>query len=154
MTGNVIGINARRRPIGTFRAVSCRDGASLERDGQPYYELNHLDTADGRPLCEIRFTDGLWLLADPMQDLVSGFVLDYDPRRVYLAHSYGPTWNGWATPVIERGVVQQLLDALDEPHRWGGTPVWVGDDDSHFSPREDGLYDTRFLGWTFRRVDL
>lgn len=94
MTDNIIGIHARRRPTGTFRAVSCRDGSSLDRDGQPYYDLNHFDTSDCHPLCEVRFADGMWLLADPAQDLVPGFVLDYDPTRVYLAHSYGPTWNG------------------------------------------------------------
>lgn len=49
--------------------------------------------------------------------------------------------------------MQELLDALDEPHRWDGDAVWVGDDDSPFAPREDGLYDTQFLGWTFRQVD-
>lgn len=153
MTDNVIGIDARRRPIGTFRAVSCRDGASLERNGQPYFELNHLDTADGRPLCEVVFEDGVWLLAEPTHDLIPGFVLDYDPKRVYLAHSYGPTWNGWATPVIERSVVQDLLDDLGEPHHWSGGAVWVGDDESPFTPRADGLYDTQYLGWTFRQVD-
>ncbi len=153
MTDNIIGIHARRRPTGTCRAVSCRDGSSLDRNGQPYYDLSHLDTSDCHPLCEVRFADGMWLLADPAQDLVPGFVLDYDPTRVYLAHSYGQTWNGWATPVIERSVVQELLDALDEPHRWDGDAVWVGDDDSPFAPREDGLYDTQFLGWTFGQLD-
>lgn len=151
---NVIGINARRRPIGTFRAVSCRDGASLERHCQPYYELNHLDTADGRPLCEVLFADGVWLLANPTLDVVPGFFVDSDPDRVYPARSYGPTWNGWATPVIERGVLQHLLDDLDEPHKWVGSSLWVADDDKPFEPREDGLYDTHFLGWTFRPVDV
>lgn len=72
---NPIPINSRRAPLGTFHAVGCRDGASLERDGQPYYELNHLDTADGRPLCEVLFADGMWPLADPTKDLMPTQIL-------------------------------------------------------------------------------
>lgn len=70
MQKNVVPISTRpRRPIGTFHAVGCRDAASLERDGQAYYQTNDLDTADGRPLCEVQFADGTWLLADPTRDL-------------------------------------------------------------------------------------
>lgn len=67
--GNVTPISSPRAPLGTFHAVGCRDGASLERDGQPYFEMNPLDTTDGRPLCEVLFADGMWLLADPTKDL-------------------------------------------------------------------------------------
>ena len=52
---NVIPINSLRRPIGTFRAVGCRDASSLERDGQRYVAINQLATSDGRPLCEVQF---------------------------------------------------------------------------------------------------
>ena len=70
MSGNnVTPINSPRTPLGTFHAVGCRDGASLERDGQPYYEMNPLDTADGRPRGEVLFADGMWFLADPTKDL-------------------------------------------------------------------------------------
>lgn len=51
-----------RRPIGRFHACSTRDGASLGRDGQEYYELNWLDSSD-QPVAEVRFADGMWLLA-------------------------------------------------------------------------------------------
>lgn len=72
MAKNVVPIHSRQQPIGIFRAVGCRDAASLVRDGQPYFELNELATADGRPLVEIKFADGLWLLAGPTLDLVTG----------------------------------------------------------------------------------
>lgn len=58
-----------RQPLGTFHAISVRDAASLERDGQPFYEMNHLETADGRPVAEVLFGDGTWLLVDPTKDL-------------------------------------------------------------------------------------
>lgn len=48
---------------------SCSDAASLQRDGEPYFEMNHLDTADAGPLCEVLLFDGMWLLAAPTTDL-------------------------------------------------------------------------------------
>lgn len=153
VTDNVIQIKRPRRPIGTFHAVGCPDASSLERDGQPYYEYNRLWTADDRPLAEVLFADGLWLLADPTVDLVPGFYLDYDPERVYIARSYGPTWNGWATPVIEREVLTELLVDLEEPHRWDGNAVWIDEDETPFRPCIDGLYDTGTLGWTFSPLE-
>lgn len=57
----------RRQPIGTFQAVSGRDVASIERAGRAFIAFNHLDSADGRPLCEVQFTDGWRLLADPIK---------------------------------------------------------------------------------------
>lgn len=71
MASNVVPIHSRQQPIGTFHAVSCRDAASLARDGQPFLELNAIDTADGRPLVEVRFADGVWMLADPTLDLAN-----------------------------------------------------------------------------------
>lgn len=69
MPDNVTDLHSRQPVLGTFHAVSCRDGASLERDGQPYVAMNMLETSDGRPLCEIQFTDGIWFLANPETDL-------------------------------------------------------------------------------------
>lgn len=62
-------ILSRQQPLGAFHAVSCRDAASLDRDGQPFLALNHVDTADKRPLVEVQFADGAWLLVDPDRDL-------------------------------------------------------------------------------------
>lgn len=146
---DVVPFMSRQQPIGTYRAVSCRDAASLERNGQPYYDYNRLNTRDGRPECEVQFSDGIWLLADPTLDITPGFCLDAAPDRVYLAHTYGEPWNGWATPIIDRFTHSVLLKDCGEEHRWDGTSVWVGDDESPFTPRHDGLYDTCFLGWTF-----
>jgi hypothetical protein len=69
MTRNIVPFRSRQQPLGTFNAVDCRDAASLERDGQPYFAINPLETADGRPLVEIQFSDGMWLLANPVLDL-------------------------------------------------------------------------------------
>ncbi len=129
MTNNVVPIHSRQQPIGTFHAVSCRDAASLERDGQPFYERNDLPTAVGRPLVEIRFADGEWLLADPTVDLVPGFYPEALSDRTFLARSYGEPWNGWATPVVCRNTLADILLAMDVPHRWTGDAVHVEDED-------------------------
>ncbi len=52
------------RPVGVFRAVATRDGNALDRDGQPFFRLNHVfdDLRDG-PFYEIQFGDGVWILA-------------------------------------------------------------------------------------------
>lgn len=62
-------INARKQPLGTYRAISCRDAASLERDGQHYYGLNTLTSRAGEAQVEVQFADGVWVLADPERDL-------------------------------------------------------------------------------------
>lgn len=54
--------------LGTYRALSCRDGESIARDGQPYVEINTL-TTNTRTTYEVRFPDGMWLLAAP-EDLL------------------------------------------------------------------------------------
>jgi hypothetical protein len=50
--------------LGTFQAVSTRDGEALSRNGHPYFEVAEVGV-DGRGerLVEIRFGDGLWMLA-------------------------------------------------------------------------------------------
>jgi len=52
------------QPIGTFHSMSTRDGEAHARDGQLVYESNHKGQ-DGRgaDLFEVRFGDGLWMLA-------------------------------------------------------------------------------------------
>lgn len=141
-----------RQPLGTFNAVSVRDGASLERDDQPFFEMNALDTADGRPLCEVQFGDGAWLLADPTQDLVPAFELDALPDRTFLAVSYGDDWNGRATPIVTRAVLEQMLLDLDEPNIWDGDTVRLGDGE-RLMPFFSGLYDLGTLGWMISKVN-
>lgn len=51
-------------PKGTFHAVSTRDGEALVRDGQEFYDINPRGTDhSGSGLFEIRFGDGVWMLA-------------------------------------------------------------------------------------------
>ena len=57
--------------LGTFQAVSTRDGEALTRHAHPYFAVAEMGV-DGRGdrLFEIRFGDGLWMLATE-SDLVS-----------------------------------------------------------------------------------
>ena len=57
-------VDIPRRPKGVFRAVMTRDGEGLNRDGQPYYQVNYIwtDPRDGA-IYEVLFADGLWMLA-------------------------------------------------------------------------------------------
>jgi hypothetical protein len=46
------------QPVGFFHAVAVRDGASVERDGDPIYALRELNDQ----LFEVLFADGVWML--------------------------------------------------------------------------------------------
>lgn len=51
---------------GVFHAVSTRDGAAVARDGQRFIEARRLPERDpdpDDPLYEVRFEDGVWMLA-------------------------------------------------------------------------------------------
>lgn len=67
----------RSEPIGTFRARVTRDASALERDGEKYFAMNRLEEKHGRPddrpLFEIQFADGVWMLARE-DDLVAGTI--------------------------------------------------------------------------------
>lgn len=67
----------RSEPIGTFRARVTRDAAALERDGEQYFARNRLEERHGRPddrpLYEIQFEDGSWMLVRE-DDLVVGTI--------------------------------------------------------------------------------
>lgn len=69
MPDNGTDLHSRQPGLGVFHAVSCRDYASLQRDGQSYVALNVLETSDGSPECESQFTDGESFLANPETDL-------------------------------------------------------------------------------------
>jgi len=50
--------------LGVFSAVSTRDWTTRSRHGQPFFEANELGVdARGERLFEIRFADGIWILA-------------------------------------------------------------------------------------------
>ena len=50
------------KSLDTFHAVSCRDAASLERDGETYYAINNLRGVEGIEW-EVMFADGQWMIA-------------------------------------------------------------------------------------------
>lgn len=144
-----------RRPVATYRAVTSRDASSTQRDGQPVLEVNRFPTGDGRPEAEVLFADGQWQFCDPERDLVPAFEFDALPDHPFLAVEYGEPWNGWATPVVTRETLADILTALELGHRWEGTTavVDVEDYEDRLEPREDGLYDLRQAGWTVQQVD-
>lgn len=55
----VAGISSK--PIGTFRAITVRDGWAHERDGDPVYSVRALK----ENLVEVLFGDGIWMLCSP-----------------------------------------------------------------------------------------
>lgn len=94
------------------------------------------------------------------------FTIDGWSNR-YDAVSYGEPWNGWATPVVTRETLQQVVAGEDPDGEWmtltfddnGVATLITGDDiESDIDPAElrpdaDGNYDLFELGWTFTRVD-
>ena len=63
------------------------------------------------------------------------------------AAGYDEPWNGWATPVVERTVLAQLVTELGEEAEWDGDRCYL--DGSELCPDEGGRYHLRTLGWTF-----
>ena len=75
----------RSEPIGTFRARVTRDAAALARDGEHYFAMNGVEELhphpDDRPLYEIQFADGVWILARE-DDLVAGTIGSKNRQRL------------------------------------------------------------------------
>ena len=85
-------------------------------------------------------------------------------EHTFDAVGYGPDWNGWATPVVTRATLEDLLSRLDSEHLRG----WVDGEDvlrieyfdgrgvpsmlDQLSPEVDGTYDLGSLAWTFERA--
>lgn len=63
--------------IGYFRARVTRDGEALAGDEQPYFAMHRIEESNPspgeRPLFEIQFADGHWMLVRE-DDLVAGIV--------------------------------------------------------------------------------
>lgn len=78
---------------------------------------------------------------------------------VWTAREFGPLWNGWLTPVVDKATLQDVLVHAEERHQWHGATVelsgWLAEpevdteDRIELNPRADGLYDLGGLGWTF-----
>lgn len=93
------------------------------------------------------------------------FSLEAHVGQSWPALRFGPHWNGWASPVVTRDVLEQVLLASGEPHIWRGEIAWLGTpaadlesvDEPEFwdpiSPEVDGTYNLRSLGWTFVVAD-
>lgn len=92
------------------------------------------------------------------------FSLNDVPALVWPALRFGSLWNGWATPVVTREVLADMLTTICEPHRWVGSDLWLGTPGvdlmpgeqpefwDRISPSADGTYDLGQMGWTFMRV--
>lgn len=50
------------RPVGVFRARATRDAQARERDGMTIMLIKELQ-AEGEPVFEVMFEDGVWILA-------------------------------------------------------------------------------------------
>lgn len=90
------------------------------------------------------------------------FSLDGLPGHVFEALAFGEPWNGWATPIVTREVLEQILAALEVPDslREDGTTIVIGDsrgipsdDDVRLVPLDGDAYDLGLLGWTFVLTD-
>ena len=92
------------------------------------------------------------------------FTLDALPERAWPVEYFGPTWNGWAAPVVTREVLADVLTASGEPHRWEDDVAWLGtpaadlragEEPEYYDPvrpGEDGTYDLGQMGWCFVEV--
>lgn len=91
------------------------------------------------------------------------FALDSWPGLKWRAERFEEPWNGWATPVVTRGVLENLLADISEPGyrpctlRPDGVLVVLREDyddgDYEIEPDADGFYHLAELGWTFDKVD-
>lgn len=87
----------------------------------------------------------------------------FEGARSWPAVRFGEPWNGFATPVVTRETLEDLLKAVGDGYRWEGADVVVwssidlGPDDlpeyeERLSPGRDGLYDLSSLGWVFEQA--
>lgn len=87
----------------------------------------------------------------------------FEGTRSWPAVRFGEPWNGFATPVVIRQTLEDLLEVVGDGYRWEGDDVVVwsaidlGPDDlpeyeDRLSPDGEGLYDLGALGWVFERV--
>lgn len=149
-------VDRTRRPVATYRAISSRDASSTQRDGEAVLEVRRFAARDGHAEAEVLFGDGQWQLCDPERDLIPAFGFDAFPDHPFLAVEYGEDWNGWATPVVTRETLADVLAALELAHRWEGSTavLEIEDYEDRIEARADGLYDLAQAGWTVQQVEL
>lgn len=87
----------------------------------------------------------------------------FEGTTSWTAVRFGDPWNGFATPVVCREVLEDLLGVIGDGHRWEGDEVLIWatidlepDDEpqdvERLSPDREGLYDLGALGWVFERA--
>jgi hypothetical protein len=88
---------------------------------------------------------------------------DWDPTVYYRAESFGREWNGWAVPIVTRGVLRDIIAdspgyAVTFDSAGTATVAYDGPDSDPqpeyaiIRPDSNGLYVCEF-GWTFTRAD-
>ena len=83
----------------------------------------------------------------------STFTIDgFEPEYVWTAVRYGRRWNGSATPVVTRDVLESVIAAAEGEtlHFIETTAVISGD---KLRPDADGNYDLGQIGWCFVETD-
>ncbi len=88
----------------------------------------------------------------------SYFTLDGQPEHTWTAHECGEPWNGWATPVVDRDTLQDVI-ATDTRLTLrftdaGGAIIYdtTTDDFDTITPTPTGHYSLRILGWRFQQL--
>lgn len=87
------------------------------------------------------------------------FTLDGLEGCSWHAVAFGARWNGWATPIVSAGTLQNLIDDLAEIDgapfgeiRPDATLLVYGEepkDNYEITPTERGEYALHVLGWCF-----
>jgi len=92
------------------------------------------------------------------------FIEDWDPDTEYDAVSFGPRWNGWATPVVTKETLVKMgeryaaeggnAEGLWELTWDGDTAVWSfePEDSWRMEPNQDGNYDLGQMGFCYVTV--
>jgi|GEM_PF-2269875 len=88
------------------------------------------------------------------------FCIDGPSGLRWHAERFEEPWNGWATPVVTRHTLENLVEDLtalgDAPGKIGADgafTVFHDDGDFDIQPGDDGLYHLYELGWTFIDVN-
>lgn len=84
----------------------------------------------------------------------SAFTIDgFEPEHVWTARRYGSRWNGWETPVVDKGTLEAVVAATEEETLRYVDEVAIVSSETRLKPDVDGNYDLGELGWCFVRVD-
>ena len=140
--------------------VLRRTWPKLTRDDQRALIDDHENAVLRGTAIRLRHTGSADSLgAEPAGD----FTLDglaHTSRR-WHAERFEHPWNGWATPVVTRETLQNLIedladdgDAVGRIGSDGAFTVFAEDPDDNcvVRPAPDGLYHLVELGWTFLKV--